>query len=99
MAFTKSPTRQVISECGVIEGNHMCGTPQWMQAALNAANNVNSEVITFKQPIQSNNCSTVSAVTTALGVLPSFMTETEIIANLNSSIQGFTLAELQECSL
>ena len=98
-AVTKAPTPQVINECGVIEGNYMCGTPQWMQAALNAANKVNSEVIAFKQPIQSNNCSTITAVTSALGVLLYFMPAGEIVAYLNATIQGVTLAELQECFL
>ena len=95
-AISASP--QVISECGVIEGNYLCGTPQWMQAALNAANNLNSTVSANAPAIKANLCKQIAAVTFVITTAVSFFPPTALITYLTGTGIGLTAGELTACN-
>lgn len=89
---------QVINECGMIDGNYMCGTPQWMQAALNAANNLTVTVGNNLPPIKANYCKQISAVTASISAALFFLPEAALVTYLSGTFAGLTLGELQQCN-
>ena len=89
---------QVISECGTIDGNYMCGTPQWMQAALDAANNLNGAVSQNLPQIEANYCKQVEAVTASISTALAFFPEAALVTYLSGTFAGLTMAELQQCN-
>ena len=96
-AATVSPNYAAV--CGVIAGNYLCGTQQWMQAAQTAANNEEVAATAAQSEIKKNLCSNVAAAVDAFSVLLAFLSADAIAGWVVKVVAGVTVAEVLECGV
>lgn len=94
-AATPSPAGgQYLSVCGTIDGNYMCGTQQWIDAAQTAATNVVNAVKANAPAIENNLCKQIQAVTFVSTTLLSFFPPADLVVYLTGTGIGLTAGGL-----